>query len=93
MNKEELVNQVKRLIGPDAEGVTVMWCADRTANAINLTGDEGMIAAEIVQVLKHSPITASIVKNEFKKGGIGTDPKLDDLVGFASELLDRIEED
>lgn len=93
MNQEELVSKVKKLVGDGAEGVTVMWYDDDGSHVFAPGNNEGAMAAEVVELLKQSSITASIVKQQFKNGEITTDSMTDSLVGFADDLLRKIRED
>lgn len=93
MNQEELASKVKKLVGDGAEGVTVMWYDDDGSHVFAPRNNEGAMAAEVVELLKQSSITASIVKQQFKNGEITTDSMTDSLVGFADDLLRKIRED
>ena len=80
MNKEELVNQVKGLIGPDAEEVTVMWCSHNSAEGLTEIKDsagEGALAAKIFEMLGRHSNAAAIIKALCKADKIKTDPKAD----------------
>lgn len=93
MNQEELASKVKGLVGDGAKGVTVMWYDDDGSHVFAPGNNEGAMAAEVVELLKQSSITASIVKQQFKNGEITTDSMTDSLVGFADDLLRKIRED
>lgn len=93
MNQEELASKVKDLVGDGAEGVTVMWFDDNGSHVSTLGNNEGAMAAEVVKLLKRTPIAASIIKQQFKNGEIPTNSTADILVGFADDLLRKIREE
>lgn len=90
MNQEELASKVKDLVGDDAEGVTVMWCDDNGSHVSTLGNNEGAMAAEVVKLLKRTPIAASIIKQQFQNGEIPTNSIADDIIGFTDGLLRKM---
>lgn len=93
MNQEELASKVKNLVGDGAEGVTVMWCDDNGSHVSTLGNNEGVMAAEVVKLLKQNSIAASIVKQQFQNGEIPTNSMTDGIVGFADDLLRKLREE
>lgn len=93
MNQEELASKVKKLVGDDAEDVTVMWWNDDGSHVLTTGNNEDAMAAEVVKLLKQTPIAASIVKQQFKNGEIPTNSMTDDIIGFADGLLRKMREE
>jgi hypothetical protein len=87
---QELASKVKKLVGDDAEGVTVMWCDDNGSHVSTLGNNEGAMAAEVVKLLKWNSIAASIVNQQFQNGEIPTNSMTDDIIGFADGLLRKM---
>ena len=90
---QELASKVKKLVGDDAEEVTVMWCDDNGSHVLTTGNNEGAMTAEVVKLLKRTPIAASIIKQQFQNGDIPTNSMTDSIIGFADDLLRKMREE
>ena len=79
MTNEEKIEAIKTILGPEYEEVAIFaakLAEKRDDRTIALTeGDDGAIAAMIVNYLDTNPVATSIIKNVI--GSLETDPTAD----------------
>ncbi|MBB1069138.1 hypothetical protein H5S40_03060 [Limosilactobacillus sp. RRLNB_1_1] len=84
MTNEEKINAIKQILGPEYEEVAIFAAKkseirdERTISLVD--GDDGTVAAMIINYLNTSPVTTSIIKATI--GTLKTDPTADLFAQF-----------
>lgn len=79
MTNEEKIKEIKQILGPEYEEVAIFAAKkseirDERTNSL-VDGDDGTVAAMIMNYLNTSPVTTSIIKATI--GTLKTDPTVD----------------
>lgn len=95
MKNSKKLRAIKKILGDDAENVTVMWCSKDNAKGlteVKSDKDEGALAAEIFEMLKRYSNAATIIKALCKADKIKTDPMADLFSSLAVGLMPEKED-